>query len=125
MKVTQLDHLVLTVSDIAQSLRFYVDVLGMRKISFGEGRIALCFGQQKINLHLKGEEIKPHAGQVGVGSADLCLLVDVPLDAVLAQLKKHKVPVVLGPVKRTGAMGPIHSVYVRDPDQNLIELSVY
>ena len=125
MRVTSLDHLVLTVRDIAATCAFYENVLGMRAITFGGGRRALCFGSQKINLHAFGKEFEPKAGQPTPGSADLCFLIDSPLAEFAEHLQHLNVPVVEGPVLRTGALGPIRSVYFRDPDTNLIEVSVY
>ena len=125
MRLQQLDHLVLTVADIDLSVDFYTRVLGMRKIEFGEGRIALSFGEQKINLHRSGHEFKPHAGQVQAGSGDLCFIVDDDIDQVCAELRRLNVDIIDGPVPRTGARGPIRSIYLRDPDANLIELSNY
>jgi catechol 2,3-dioxygenase-like lactoylglutathione lyase family enzyme len=123
MSITQLDHLVLTVRDMDASIAFYTDVLGMQAISFAGNRKALKFGPQKINLHQQGEEISPHAQQATPGSADLCLLTDVPLAEVMQHLQQHDVPIELGPVERTGANGPILSVYIRDPDNNLLEIA--
>jgi len=125
MRVNRIDHLVLTVADIASTVRFYETVLGMRKIEFAGGRIALGFGRQKINLHQLGAEFEPHAGQVQAGSADLCFIVDDPLDEALEQLAGLGVEVIEGPVARTGAEGPLRSLYFRDPDGNLIEISNY
>ncbi len=125
MRVNRIDHLVLTVADIANTVRFYETVLGMRKIDFAGGRIALGFGRQKINLHQLGAEFEPHAGRVQAGSADLCFIVDDPLDEALAQLAGLGVEVIEGPVARTGAEGPLRSLYFRDPDGNLIEISNY
>ena len=123
MQISHLDHLVLTVRDLAETEDFYCRVLGMQVVSFGEGRKALAFGQQKINLHQAGREFEPKAERPTPGSADLCFIVVTPLDAVIAHLERQGVAVVEGPVQRTGATGPIRSVYLRDPDQNLIELS--
>ncbi len=123
--VKRLDHLVLTVMDIARSVAFYQAVLGMEKVEFGDNRIALAFGEQKINLHQQGREFEPHAGQVQPGSADLCFIVDTPVESTLARLEQLGVAVIDGPVDRTGAAGPIRSVYFRDPDGNLIEISNY
>lgn len=123
MAVTSLDHLVLTVVDMDATLGFYGEVLGMRAITFGEGRRALSFGAQKINLHEAGSEFKPHAHRPVPGSADLCFLVEEPIDELLARLAAAGVAVEEGPVPRTGAQGRLTSVYVRDPDNNLIELS--
>lgn len=123
MRITQLDHLVLTVNDIATSIEFYTQLLGMDEITFGENRKALKFGSQKINLHLQGEEITPHARQPGTGSADLCLLTDTPIPEVISHFHQNNVDIELGPVERTGANGPILSVYIRDPDNNLLEIA--
>ncbi|NVI90197.1 VOC family protein [Actinomadura sp. BRA 177] len=125
MRMDRLDHLVLTVADIDAALQFYTRVLGMEAVTFGAGRRALAFRTSKINLHQAGREFEPKAARPTPGSADLCLIVTVPLDEVLADLERHGVPVEEGPVPRTGATGPITSVYIRDPDHNLIELSVY
>lgn len=121
----RLDHLVLTVADIEATTTFYRDVLGCEVVTFGKGRTALEFGQQKINLHQAGREFEPKANRPMPGSADLCLILATPLDAAIEALEAAGVPIVEGPVDRTGAMGPIRSVYIRDPDQNLIELSCY
>ena len=121
--IQSLDHLVLTVQDIDRTVSFYENALGMRSIAFGEGRHALHFGRQKINLHAAGHEIAPHARQPTPGSADLCFLTDSPLESVIAHLETLGVSIELGPVDRTGATGPLRSVYCRDPDGNLIEIS--
>lgn len=123
MQIEHLDHLVLTVADLDTTVDFYTLVLGMQAVAFGEGRKALAFGQQKINLHQAGREFEPKAKQPTPGSADLCFIVATPLADVVAQLQLHGVTVIEGPVTRTGATGPIRSVYIRDPDHNLIELS--
>ena len=125
MNITALDHLVLTVADIPRSVDFYTRVLGMEEITFGEGRKALRFGQQKINLHPLGAEVLPNAARATAGSADLCLLTDTPLPQVLAELKTHGIEAISGIVSRTGAVGAIESVYLRDPDGNLLEISRY
>lgn len=125
MKITALDHLVLTVADLQKTLDFYVGVLGMSEITFGENRKALQFGSQKINLHELGKEIKPNALNAVCGSGDLCLLTDTPLDEVMRHLQTHRIEIIDGIVPRTGAVGVIHSIYVRDPDGNLIEISSY
>ncbi|MFL5871626.1 MAG: VOC family protein [Solirubrobacterales bacterium] len=122
MNIESLDHLVLTASDPEATVAFY-ERLGMRREAFGDGRIALRFGSQKLNLHRTGAEIVPHAHRPTPGSADLCFLVAGRLDDVAAELKAAGIPVELGPVERTGAQGPIRSLYLRDPDGNLIELS--
>jgi catechol 2,3-dioxygenase-like lactoylglutathione lyase family enzyme len=123
MKIDSLDHLVLTVRDIEASCVFYQRVLGMAVVTFGAGRKALAFGAQKINLHQSGREFEPKAQQPTPGSADLCFLTSVPLPEVQRHLAACSVPVTDGPVQRTGAQGPILSVYFRDPDLNLIEVS--
>ncbi|MGY8870023.1 MAG: VOC family protein [Pseudomonadales bacterium] len=125
MIVKRLDHLVLTVQDIEASVGFYQRVLGMTKEVFSEGRIALSFGEQKINLHESGREFEPKAGLVQVGSADLCFIIETPLSEAVMHLRGCKVELLEGPVKRTGALGPIMSLYFRDPDMNLIEVSNY
>ena len=125
MRIERLDHLVLTVRDIAATCDFYARVLGMEVVTFGEGRKALAFGQQKFNLHEAGHEFEPKAERPTPGSADLCLIAQGPLDAVIAHLAACDVAILEGPVRRTGALGPITSVYFRDPDANLIEVSSY
>jgi len=125
MTVSALDHLVLTVADIQASLHFYTRVLGMRSETFGAGRSALHFGTQKINLHLAGAELAPHAMRPTPGSADLCFVAVAPLAETLRHLQDCGIAVEDGPVARTGACGPIISVYFRDPDGNLIELAHY
>ena len=119
-----LDHLVLTVGSIAKSVSFY-SRLGMEEVTFGEGRKALLCGAQKINLHEAGKEFEPKAAHPTPGSADICLIVSTPLGEVMEALRHHNVTIVEGPVDRTGAQGKIRSVYVRDPDENLVELSNY
>jgi catechol 2,3-dioxygenase-like lactoylglutathione lyase family enzyme len=123
VRLDSLDHLVLTVRDIEAAIGFYASVLGMRVLTFGNGRKALAFGAQKINLHLAGREFEPKAAVPTPGSADLCFLTEEPLESVVEQLRSSGVPVIEGPVLRTGATGPIRSVYVRDPDGNLIEIA--
>ena len=121
--IERLDHLVLTVRDVDATCAFYADVLDMEVTTFGEGRKALRFGQQKINLHQAGQEFEPKSAYPTPGSADLCFLAAVPLDEVAARLSAHNVAVLEGPVRRTGALGPINSLYFRDPDGNLLEVS--
>jgi catechol 2,3-dioxygenase-like lactoylglutathione lyase family enzyme len=122
----RLDHFVLTVADIGATCTFYTRVLGMEVQTFGPlQRKALHFGRQKINLHQRGTEFEPKAAHPLPGSADLCFIAAVPLDAVIAHLKACGVAIEIGPVDRTGATGAIRSVYIRDPDQNLIEISTY
>ena len=123
MHINSLDHLVLTVRDLDATVDFYCRVLGMEKVTFGNNRLALSFGAQKINLHQAGHEFEPKANTPVPGSADLCFLTDVPMPDVVAHLHRCQVPITEGPVQRTGAQGPIWSVYVRDPDLNLIEIS--
>ena len=125
MRIERLDHLVLTVADLRATIDFYVTVLGMREVTFGDDRKALAFGQSKINLHEAGHEFEPKARHVAPGSADLCFVTETPLDDVLATLAAHDVPVLEGPGDRTGALGQMRSVYVRDPDGNLVEISNY
>ncbi len=121
--ISGLDHLVLTVADLDETASFYTGVLGMREITFGAGRRALEFGENKINLHQAGSEFTPHARQPVPGSADLCFVTASPLDRVIAHLESKGVAIEEGPVPRTGANGPITSVYIRDPDGNLIEIA--
>ena len=123
MKIDSLDHLVLTVKDLQTTASFYSRVLGMDVITFAGGRKALSFGAQKINLHQYGNEFEPKAQQPTPGSADLCFITSVPLPEVINHLSSCNVAVIEGPVLRTGATGPILSVYFRDPDMNLIEVS--
>jgi catechol 2,3-dioxygenase-like lactoylglutathione lyase family enzyme len=125
MKIDRLDHLVLTVRDLDATCAFYARALGMDVVTFGAGRKALAFGRQKINLHEAGREFEPKADRPTPGSADLCLIASVPLDRAIAHLQECGVTILEGPVMRTGATGPIRSVYFRDPDANLIEVSVY
>jgi catechol 2,3-dioxygenase-like lactoylglutathione lyase family enzyme len=125
MNIDRIDHLVLTVRDIEASMSFYTRVLGMQAVTFDESRQALRFGDQKINLHQIGKEFEPKADKPTPGSADLCFITKVPMKQVLDHLAACHVTVVEGPVKRTGARGAMESVYVRDPDGNLIEVSNY
>jgi catechol 2,3-dioxygenase-like lactoylglutathione lyase family enzyme len=125
IKITGLDHLVLTVKDPAATCRFYATVLGLEVVSFAGGRQALACGAQRINLHRQGRELAPRAQHPTPGSADLCLITVTPLSEVMAHLSACGVAVILGPVRRTGARGPIDSVYFRDPDLNLIEVANY
>ncbi len=125
MHIERLDHLVLTVADIERTCAFYGAVLGFRVETFGSGRTALVFGQQKINLHLAGHEFEPKALAPTPGSGDLCLIASTPLAEVIAELGSAQVAIEEGPADRTGACAPLRSVYVRDPDHNLIEISNY
>lgn len=121
--IHHLDHLVLTTVDLESCKDFYVRVLGMRFEAFGEGRRAFHFGNQKINVHVRGHELEPKAHLPVPGALDLCFITSVSLDEVIAHLEKENWPIILGPVQRTGATGAIRSVYLRDPELNLIELS--
>jgi len=125
MNIEHLDHLVLTVADIARTCEFYTRVLGMEVVTFGEGRTTLRFGQQKINLHPSDNIPGLVADKPMPGSGDLCFITKVPLAEVTAHLEECGVPIVAGPGPRAGAVGRIQSVYIRDPDQNLIEISNY
>jgi catechol 2,3-dioxygenase-like lactoylglutathione lyase family enzyme len=125
MHIDTLDHLVLTVRDLELTTAFYNRVLGMEAVTFGAGRRALAFGPQKLNLHQAGREYEPKAAQATPGSADLCFITRATPDAVLSHLANCGVTVLEGPVMRTGARGPIVSVYFRDPDGNLLEISSY
>lgn len=125
MEIDRLDHLVLTVKDIDATCAFYARVLGMKPVTFGAGRRALQFGRQKINLHQVGKEYDPKAERPVAGSGDLCLITKTPVSDVVKHLRACSVPIVEMPSTRTGAMGPIQSVYFRDPDGNLLEVSNY
>jgi len=121
--IDHLDHLVLTCVDLEATTHFYRDVLQMQLDTFGAGRIAFRFGNQKINLHQRGMEFQPCAHLPVPGALDLCLIASVPLEQVIAHLNACRWPIIEGPVERTGATQKIRSVYVRDPDLNLIEIS--
>ena len=123
MKLSKLDHLVLTVKDIEKTTSFYVSVMGMKKEVFGQGRVALKYGNQKINLHEFGNEFEPKAKKPTPGSADLCFITKTPLNEAMTQVTSCGVEIIEGPVERTGAKGPIRSFYFRDPDHNLIEVA--
>jgi catechol 2,3-dioxygenase-like lactoylglutathione lyase family enzyme len=125
MQIKRIDHLVLTVADIDRTVDFYTRVLGMEKIEFAQGRIALGCGEQKINLHQLGKEFEPRAKHVRAGSADLCLIIDTPIEQAIEHIQQHEADLIAGPVKRTGAKGEIISAYLRDPDGNLLEVSNY
>jgi len=125
VRVASLDHLVLTVQDIPRAIKFYVEVLGMQEVTFGDNRKALAYGQQKINLHKFGEEFEPKAFTPLPGTADLCFIIDGALEEFIGHLNDKNIEILQGPIARTGALGVINSVYIRDPDQNLIELSTY
>jgi catechol 2,3-dioxygenase-like lactoylglutathione lyase family enzyme len=123
--IARIDHLVLSVDDVERTIAFYVDVLGMTEVTFGAGRTALTFGSSKINLHQRGRELEPKAANPTPGSADLCLIVDDPMESVVTDLTANWVAIEEG---RSGALAPTarsSSVYIRDPDRNLIELSNY
>lgn len=123
IQIEQLDHLVLTVKNIGVTCDFYATVLGMEVITFGPNRRALRFGMHQINLHEVGKEFEPKAMHPMPGSADLCLLTSVPIADVVAHLQHCGVPIIAGPVARTGAAGNLISVYFRDPDRNLLEVA--
>ncbi|TKS72486.1 Glyoxalase domain-containing protein 5 [Collichthys lucidus] len=125
VEVSHLDHLVLTVKSVPDTVHFYTSVLGMEVITFKGNRKALGFGQQKFNLHQLGQEFEPKAKRPTSGSADLCLITKTPLATVAAHLKVCGVEIEEGPVERSGAVGAITSLYFRDPDHNLIEVSNY
>lgn len=125
MKIDAIDHIVLTVKDIDATCAFYAKAMGMKVVKFGEGRVALAFGAQKINLHQVGREFEPKAQRPVAGSGDVCFVTSVPIGDVLAHLQSNGVEVIDGPVRRTGAIGTLMSVYFRDPDLNLIEVSNY
>jgi catechol 2,3-dioxygenase-like lactoylglutathione lyase family enzyme len=125
MRIDRLDHLVLTVGDPERTCVFYRDVLGMDAVEFDGGRKALHFGRQKINLHQAGREFEPKARQPTPGSGDLCFIAETPLAEVVEQLRAAGVALESNIVERTGALGPMRSIYFRDPDGNLIEVSNY
>lgn len=125
MHVTGLDHLVLTVTDVERAVYFYATVLGGTPETFDGGRRAVSFGDQKVNFHLAGDEYTPHAAEPTAGSGDFCLVVDDPIDELRRELREYEVPIVHGPVEKVGARGSMESVYVRDPDGNLVELARY
>jgi catechol 2,3-dioxygenase-like lactoylglutathione lyase family enzyme len=121
--IDRLDHLVLTTAHERACIEFYTKALGMSLETFGAGRQALRFGSQKINIHVKGHEFEPKAHLPVPGSLDLCFIAAVPLEQVIAHLKAQQVTIIEGPVIRTGAVSKLRSVYVRDPDLNLVEIS--
>ena len=126
--IDRIDHIVLTTRDKDACIRFYTEVLGMELVRFRtptEERLALSFGAQKINLHEWGREFMPRAHAAVPGSLDLCFIASVSLEEVIRKLEAHVIPILEGPVAKTGARGRIRSVYVRDPDLNLVEISVY
>jgi catechol 2,3-dioxygenase-like lactoylglutathione lyase family enzyme len=123
--IDRLDHLVLTVKDVAATCEFYHRVLGMEIVTFAGGRKGLAFGRNKINLHQQGKEFEPKAERPTPGSADFCLITEHPIAEVIQRLKQANVAIVQGPVEKIGALGPMVSVYFRDPDLNLVEVSNY
>lgn len=123
MNVLRIDHVVLTVRDIDATIAWYERVMGMRAVTFGDGRRGLAFGDQKLNLHQAGDEFLPKASIPMPGSVDLCFTTDVPLDDVAAHLRAEGVAIEVGPVAKVGARAPLRSLYVRDPDGNLIEIA--
>jgi catechol 2,3-dioxygenase-like lactoylglutathione lyase family enzyme len=123
MYITDLDHLVLTVKDIDATIRFYATVLGMTQVSFAGNRQALQFGNQKINLHQQDDEREPHAAQPTPGSADLCFITDIPLEQVIDHVQSCGVSILAGPVQRMGSTVALLSIYIRDPDGNLMEIA--
>jgi catechol 2,3-dioxygenase-like lactoylglutathione lyase family enzyme len=126
--IDRIDHIVLTTRDKEACIRFYTEVLGMELVRFrtpAEERLAFKFGQQKINLHEWGKEFTPRAHVAAPGTLDLCFIASLPLEKVVEKLKRHDIRILEGPVPKTGARGPIRSVYVRDPDLNLVEISEY
>lgn len=125
IEIDRIDHVVFTVADIDVTIQFYEKALGMKAGSFGEGRRFLAFGKSKFNLHQKGKEFEPKALQPTTGSMDICLIIRGDLNNLISHLNSCGVQIELGPTRRTGAQGPITSVYFRDPDSNLIEVSVY
>ena len=125
MKIEGIDHLVLTVKDVDETCRFYTSLLGMGVLTFLDDRKALLFGDQKINLHQHGQEFEPKARRPKPGSADLCFITETPIQDAAAHVRSCGVEIIEGPVPKTGAKGPIDSIYFRDPDGNLIEVSNY
>jgi catechol 2,3-dioxygenase-like lactoylglutathione lyase family enzyme len=125
MQIDRIDHIVITAFDLERTIDFYSRVMGMEPVTFAGGRRALAFGRQKINLHQAGREFEPKALKPTPGSMDLCFITETPLADVMAHLKSQGVAIAEGPVPKTGALGPMSSVYFRDPDGNLIEVSNY
>ena len=123
LAIDSLDHLVLTVAELSATRAFYVDALGMRVETFGEDRVAFHFGDQKLNVHVVGQDIQPRAAAATPGSADLCFITRTPVEGVLRVLDEHGIEIEQGPVERVGATGKLLSVYVRDPDGNLVEIA--
>lgn len=125
IRIDRLDHLVLTVFDIDRTIDFYSRVLGMEPVTFAGGRRGLAFGRQKLNLHQAGREFEPKALRPAPGAIDVCFIAETPLEKVIEELKSQGVAIIEGPVDKTGALGPMKSVYFRDPDGNLVEVSNY
>jgi catechol 2,3-dioxygenase-like lactoylglutathione lyase family enzyme len=125
IEIDRIDHVVLTVRSISATCDFYARVLGMEVQTFGDGRKALRFGRQKVNLHQAGKEFEPKAAAPTPGSADICLVAKTALDEVIRHIGDCGIEIEEGPVERTGATGAIRSIYIRDPDQNLVEISNY
>lgn len=125
MKVDSIDRYVLTVHNVELTCEFYSRVLGMQVVTFGNNRKALKFGNQKINLHQLGQEFEPKALKPTAGSADVCFITDMPLELAITQIKSSGIEIINGPVTRTGAIGSIESIYLRDPDGNLIKIANY
>ncbi len=123
--IDRIDHLVITAFDVERTIDFYTRVLGMEAITFAGGRRGLAFGRQKINLHQAGREYEPKALKPTPGSVDVCFITQGPLDEVVEHVKACGVKIAEGPVEKTGALGPMQSIYFRDPDGNLIEVSAY
>ena len=125
ISIDRIDHIVLTVFDLERTIDFYRRVLGMEPVTFAGGRRGLAFGRQKLNLHQAGREFEPKALKPAPGAIDLCFISTTPLEEVVAHLEAEGVHVIEGPVAKTGALGPMQSVYFRDPDGNLVEVSNY
>ena len=121
--IVRLDHIVITVTDLERSLRFYRDALGLGVESFDNGRLALRIGEQKINIHVSGREFEPYAAKPVPGAADFCLITALPVAGLAEALEKRGIGVELGPVPRAGSLGPLNSIYLRDPDGNLVEIA--
>ncbi|GBD98852.1 virulence protein [bacterium BMS3Abin07] len=125
LEIMELDHIVLTVKDVSATCDFYTRILGMKMVEIGAGRKALTFGKQKINIHEYGNEIEPHAARPVPGSSDICLITSTPITEIISRFNESGVVIEEGPVRRTGSRGPMTSMYFRDPDGNLIEVSNY
>ena len=125
MKIESIDHVVLTVRDLERTCDFYRSVLGFEVVTFGAGRKGLQFGRQKLNLHVCGKEFEPKALHPTPGAIDLCFITSTPLDEVRRELNEKGIAIEVGPVEKVGAVGMLLSVYVRDPDDNLIEIANY